>query len=137
MSMRKYKRILLIDDDVASLYINRSVLQELDLVEHIDVVTNGSSALNYFNERNTTPESWPDIILLDISMPVKDGFEVLAESRKLGYFQGKAPKVIMLTSSSRIIDHLKASEYGVVDYLTKPLTTEKLISALSKLELNE
>ncbi len=135
--MRKYKRILLIDDDVASLYINRSVLQDLDIVEHIDVVTNGSSAINYFGERHAHPESWPDIILLDISMPIKDGFEVLAESRKHGYFQGKSPKIIMLTSSNRIIDHLKASEYGVVDYLTKPLTAEKLISALSKLDVAE
>jgi CheY-like chemotaxis protein len=136
--MRKYQRILLVDDDPASVYIHRTLLEELSLAHQIDVKENGEAAFRYLQALAQQPgpkEAWPQVILLDLHMPGKDGFEFLQASRQAGLFEKQATSIIIVTSSNHLLDQWKAAEFGLVDFLTKPLTVPKLVSAFSKLEV--
>ena len=93
---------------------------------------NGKTALDYL----TNNEEWPEVILLDINMPVMDGFQFLEEYQKLDK-NGKSTKIFILTSSSRDEDRRKSLSSGAVeDYFDKPLNDSHLEIILSKLQSN-
>jgi CheY-like chemotaxis protein len=124
--MRKFNCILLVDDDFASNYLTETVLQDMELTDHIHISKNGQEAL-HFVEQNCKANSstCPELILLDINMPVMDGFEFLKEFEKIQ--ANKQPTyVILLTTSTNNKDIEKAKHFNVMAYLEKPLTEEKL-----------
>jgi len=116
--------VLLVDDDEITNFMSKHILSELG-INQVMSVKNGQEALKYVQNR------CPDIIFLDIKMPVMDGFEFLSE------FQEKQlcpkAKIIMLTSSSRETEKKQATTFeNVVDFLVKPLTKLKIGQALQK-----
>lgn len=119
-------RVLLVDDDETTNYINTRVLGKAEIAENIDVVNNGEEALLYL--RTQVPEEEgkrfmaPDLMFVDIKMSVMDGFEFLEEYRNLSP-EMKASKVIMLSSSASFYDLQKLKEYPeVLQHIAKPLT---------------
>jgi len=112
--------VLLVDDDDGVTFLNRFLLESSghDLV--IQTAINGSEALKIIEQAGACP----DIILLDVNMPVMDGFEFLqALSERQVYF--KTANVYMLTSSLRETDRQAAAKFSCVKrYLEKPLTEE-------------
>lgn len=109
-------KILLVDDDAASNFLSREVLNDLDAAEEIVVADDGDIAYNLLSKNNC-----PDIIFLDIRMPRMSGFDLLNRLAQMEVC--KMSKVVLLTSSTRQEDRDKAFQYkNVLDYLEKPLT---------------
>lgn len=116
------KSILLIDDDSVTNFVNSKIIKKQNIFESVVVKNSGNAALKYLYETNI-----PTIILLDINMPVMNGFDFLDEYYKYG-FNANETTVIMLTSSVLESDKAKALKYNRVhSFLTKPLTVEKVL----------
>ncbi len=127
--------MLLIDDDDACLFLHKLVLEEAQLASAIDAVSSGHEALAYLSKVCVQTShgrdcSCPDLVLLDINMPVVNGFEFLEFCQVMGLLVGKQIKIIVVTSSENELDKQKAREYDVDGYLVKPLTEEKLQEVL-------
>ncbi|MEQ6118035.1 response regulator [Reichenbachiella sp. MALMAid0571] len=111
-------RVLLVEDNETTNFISKLALRSAGL-EDVDEVLNGMEACSYLEK------GCPDIIFLDINMPVMDGWEFLDEKKTK--IPCKNVKVAMLTSSLRPSDRKKAENYPcVIAYLEKPLTKEKV-----------
>lgn len=123
------KSILLVDDDKILTFITVNSIKKLGLVEDIQVAYNGKEAIDLLTETIQIP----DFILLDINMPIMDGFDFLDQYYKLG-LNGKS-KIAIYTSSIQEADKEKANKYGdVFDFIIKPLSPERLEKII--LELN-
>lgn len=113
---RKYK-VLLIEDEKN---IARNIQLELEHEGYIvDVKYNGQEGLDFFKRFDA------DLILLDLMLPVMDGFEVLKEVRKIS-----DTPVIMLTARDDIPDKVKSLDLGADDYITKPFMIEELLARI-------
>lgn len=120
-------RVLLVENDPLDNYITLNLLNRsgLDLV--LSVVTNGHEALKRL--QHTRP--LPDVILLDLHMPVLDGFEFISRVRKtLTEAEMKPIKIIVLSTPIKNQTH-DAAKLGVHAVLTKPLDLEAFRVALS------
>lgn len=115
-------KVLLIDDDGISNFLTASTIHQACAAEQTAVAKNGQEAME------TMAKEAFDIILLDIDMPIMDGFEFLEALKPL---QGNAgfviPIIVLLTSSVSDLDRSRAAQHPMVEgYLAKPLTTEDL-----------
>jgi len=115
------KRVLIVDDDERNVFALSSVLSQHDF--KIEVSNNGQDAI----DRMTRQEGF-DVILMDIMMPVMDGYDAIRGIRKLD--NGKDVPIIALTAKAMQEDRRKCIEAGANDYLTKPINVENLISIL-------
>ena len=122
------KSVLVVDDDNICNFLTVRALKKANIKGDIDVVLNGLEAINRLKENNT----FPDLILLDINMPVMDGIDFLRQYKSEG-FEGKT-KIAMYTSSIREIDKFKALEYeDVFDFIHKPISYEKLVNIIKEI----
>jgi CheY-like chemotaxis protein len=117
---KKFKRILLIDDDQINNELNQLVLNIFGNVEETIVCENGSEALQFL--KSHSKENLPELILLDIKMPIMDGFQFLDAAEKMCKDFTKRIPVYILTSSKNEGDIKKANEYDIAGFLNKPLT---------------
>lgn len=124
--MKKCKSIILIDDDPVENLINSKLLENLDLAEQIRKFANGHEGINYLRILAQLNRP-PDLILLDLNMPVMDGFEFLRQYHVLETNFIRRIKVIVLTSSLNQSDYTTAKLIGCDGYLVKPLTKEKIL----------
>lgn len=122
---RNYKSVLLVDDDQVSCFINERILKTFGVTALIHTVNNGQEALNFMQENDNNYDRFPDLILLDLHMPVMNGFEFMEDFLKLSY-QGEAPKILILTSSANPVDKEKVEQYPIMGYINKPLRFEEL-----------
>jgi CheY-like chemotaxis protein len=135
--MKRLSGILLIDDNETSNFLNERLLRRMDLTDHIQVATNGKLALDYLENlsrqhpNGTAAQVKPELILLDINMPVLDGFEFLELFSHLDARFREGIRIAMLSTSNHPQDTGKAGEYNAF-YLTKPLTIEKMESLLAE-----
>lgn len=114
--------VCLIDDDNIYQFTARKLLESTGLAKHIQSFYNGSEAINYFKDQNNKPETLPDVIFLDINMPVMNGWEFLEEYNKLYTNLPKPIVVYVVSSSIDSNDRQKSKEYKLVsDYLVKPI----------------
>lgn len=119
--------VFLIDDDNIYQFTARKILESTGLAKQIHSFYNGSDAIKYFQDtRNLAAESFPDVIFLDINMPIMNGWEFLEEYHNL---YGNFPKpvtVYVVSSSIDSYDIKKSKQYKVVsDYIVKPVTRVK------------
>lgn len=131
----KLKKILLVDDDDTSNLLTTMVISDMNITEGVDVASNGEEALNYMIENCHNivageQKKCPGLILLDINMPIMDGFEFLEAYKSRLDIDGKIP-VVMLSSSSNSKDFDRAKTFDVKGYIVKPLNEEKLQQALA------
>lgn len=120
--------VLLIDDDKTFNFINERVIRMSTFADNIKAYINANSALTELrNTISLRPTDFPEVIFLDINMPVMDGWEFLDELKNFPAEAIKQCKVFLLTSSIDTNDIEKSKNYGVVyDFISKPLTAEKL-----------
>lgn len=110
--VKKINHVLIIDDDDISNFVTRKTLECYNLVDKTTVFDNPIDALNFLK----TTDSLPDIILLDIKMPIMNGFEFIEEFNKLN-----CDSVIYILSSSVYSkDKDRAKDKGI-KYMAKPL----------------
>lgn len=114
--------ILLIDDNNIDNYINKAVITKLNITENIIVKLSAIDALDYLN---SLTEEFPQIIFLDIRMPIMDGFGFLREFEKIALDKRENCIVYMLSSSTNEEDITTAKSFSCVKkYLNKPLRLE-------------
>lgn len=123
------KNVLLVDDDSIFQMLGTKALHRVGVKEtRIQQALNGKQALELI-KNPSTPR--PNVILLDINMPVMNGFEFLEAFNKLTPIEKDDTKVVIVTSSESESDIKKAKALGAVEYLTKPLKDDKLSAVLA------
>lgn len=111
--------ILLVEDNKEDAFIINEALEDQKFVERFYHVFNGIEALKFLKKEKPYEDSMtPDLILMDINMPVMDGHEALIQVKKLDKF--KHIPILMLTTSSRKEDILKAYKEQSSSYIVKP-----------------
>jgi CheY-like chemotaxis protein len=132
----KYYSVMLIDDNEIDNLINQKMIESAAICQHILVHTGARSAIEFL--RNVEKLSGaitdakkliPEIILLDIDMPLMDGFQFLDEFDRLSDIVKNDIKIVMLTSSMNPNDLSRAKKSKFVSkYLNKPLSIDSLLS---------
>ncbi|MBL4888356.1 MAG: response regulator [Flavobacteriaceae bacterium] len=130
---RKLNCILLVDDDDATNFINKMIISKAKCTKKIHVCLNGQEALDFLKKKNDNHYPKPDIIFLDINMPVLDGWEFLEEYKDLDVLQKDEIIIIMLTASLNPDDKAKANTINEVSgYISKPLNNLRIDEILKK-----
>ena len=114
--MKINQKILIVDDSLTNILILEELLHGYD----VRSAQSGDQALKI------APEFNPDVVLLDIMMPIIDGYEVcrrLRENRNI-----KRAKIVMVSAKTKISERLKAYEVGADDYITKPFDAYELLA---------
>jgi CheY-like chemotaxis protein len=125
--------ILLVEDSEGDILLTSEALEEYKVKTEISVAKNGQEALDFLFKRGAfMNEKTPDLILLDINIPIFNGHEVLQQIKTDSNLK-KIP-VIMLTTSSNPKDIAKANENNCNGYIKKPLEIEDFLSAILKIE---
>lgn len=125
--------ILLVEDNEGDILLTLDAFEESRVKTEISVARNGKEALDFLFKRETFLESKkPDLILLDINIPIYSGHEVLKQIKTDEHLK-KIP-VIMLTTSSNQTDINKAYENHCNSYVNKPLEMEQFLEAVLKIE---
>lgn len=128
--MEKLENILLIEDDKVTNFINQRLIKKVNLSFKINVTHNGDEGLSYIKKCFAHNDSIPQLVLLDINMPVMDGFDFLEELEKLRIKEKLI--IIILTTSGHTKDIDKLHGSGNSDIIAKPLTEQKFIKILDK-----
>ena len=132
--MKKLKTLAIVDDDAIFVFLTKKVIEQTNLVDHIKIFDNGLDAINYLKENKDNVDMLPEIILLDLSMPVMDGWQFLDEYILLQPKISKPIKIDIVTSSISPEDVAKArSITAVTNFILKPLTKEKFNPIVQKL----
>ena len=123
----KVPNILIIDDDPMSSFMLKRLAELGELADIITILNSGRSALEYIKERKTSSNLLPDVIFLDIYMPVVNGWDFLAAFREFKNELTKSIDIIIVSSSEhpRDIDQAKTFE-EVKAYAVKPVSLERL-----------
>lgn len=127
---KPFYAVMLIDDNEIDNLINQKMIEAANITEHIYTHTGAKSAIEFLRNLEKLEDSskvLPDIIFLDIDMPLMDGFQFLEEFDKLSDQAKSKCKVVMLTSSINPQDVNKSKKYDYVKkYINKPLSQENL-----------
>ena len=118
----KNKKVLIVDDDIKNIFVLSSALQEHDM--KISHAKNGQEALDFLKDNADT-----NIVLMDIMMPIMDGYEAMEAIRKDESL--KHLPIIAVTAKAMDKDREDALKSGADDYLTKPIDLEQLSSMMA------
>ncbi len=122
-------KIVLIDDDEINNFVTRSVILQTGHLGKITDFRSAVKALEFLEGIGDDVEYIPEIIFLDLSMPVMDGFEFLLEFEKLPTLIKEKSKIVILTTSLREEDIENACKSAfVIKFLRKPLTCENFLA---------
>ena len=124
----RFDLVMLIDDNDTYNFINRRILEKKQFAKNIEVQSSGIGALSYLEENLESPGKLPDIIFLDIKMPLMNGHEFLFKLEQIAETVNRSKcKVVMLSSSGEEADILQSREFpSVINFIQKPLTPEAL-----------
>ena len=126
------KTIWVIDDDPIYQIIINKIIQKSEAFSTVSTFKNGRIALDAFQQLLDNDTALPDIILLDINMPVMDGWEFMEEIRLIRPKFTKQIGVYIISSSIAVEDKNKSMSYeNILGYLSKPVTVDDLISIAS------
>lgn len=130
------KNVLIIDDDSIFNFLSTKTLEALGFINEIHTALNGQQALDLFGAYYQGLKHLPDFILLDLNMPIMDGFGFMEAFKRLDLPGKEKVKIIIVTSSNDPSDQARAKAFGVTQYLSKPITEEGLHHALKSFEEN-
>jgi chemotaxis family two-component system response regulator Rcp1 len=129
----KRVEILLIEDNPGDVRLIREGLKDSRIINHISVVHDGEEATEFLHKRGQYSDVLtPDIILLDLNLPRKDGRELLAEIKKDEEL--KRIPVVVLTSSNAEADITMAYQLHANSYLRKPLDLSEFVVMIQSFE---
>ncbi len=119
--------VMLVDDNDTDNFISRRIIEITEFAKNVEVKNSGKSALEYLEREQDNPAKLPDIIFLDINMPIVDGFVFLFEFEMFPDELKNKCKVVILSSSDnkRDIEKIVDNEH-VIKFITKPLTDQAL-----------
>ena len=126
--------LLIIDDNDICSFITNRVAHTSGIFTNIKAVRSGNDALKHIAQALAGEAPVPHVILLDLNMPVLNGFEFIMALRQLGLPETESIAIIVLSSSEDAGDVCKAMSMGVQQYLTKPLTVNQLQETIFSLD---
>ncbi|PJJ75895.1 CheY-like chemotaxis protein [Thermoflavifilum aggregans] len=128
-AVAKYHLIMIVDDNYIDRYVAESCLKKLQVCEQVVSLESGQEALQYLQSHESSPESVPDIILLDIRMPGMDGFEFLDAFSKLPASIREHCEIVMLSSTIDPYDLDRIRQHEIVKrFLSKPFSKDAALS---------
>ncbi len=136
-TLSKLNCILLIEDNEADNFYHKIILQDMDIAHHIRIVENGQQALNYLlNEgdyRDKEQYPSPDLIFLDINMPLMNAWEFLEKYVQIPDDKKRSHTIVMVSTSSNPFDKKKAEAIREINEFTnKPLSEEIVLKIAGK-----
>lgn len=130
---REAVKILLVEDNPGDIELARLALESCKMKNILNVVEDGVAAMNYLHQRGAfTDAVRPDIILLDLNLPKKDGREVLAEIKKNAIL--KNIPVIILTTSTAESDVIQSYNLHANCYIAKPIDLNQYLDVVHSIE---
>jgi CheY-like chemotaxis protein len=128
--------IFLVDDDQIYQFTAKKTLESMGLSGKISAFADGQQAIQHIKDNLSNSEELPDVIFLDINMPVMDGWQFVEEYQKLQL--GKKVSLYMVSSSVDEADLKRSKDYGVIDdYIIKPVGRSRFEELLSLLTNNQ
>lgn len=125
--------VLLIEDNPGDVFLTKKALSQANIDINVTVAPDGEAGLDLLsNALEKGDANWPDIVLLDVNLPKKDGKQVLAEMKQSPDL--KRIPVVILTSSSAEKDILQSYDLHANSYIIKPVNLEKFCDVASVLE---
>jgi CheY-like chemotaxis protein len=125
--------ILLVEDNEGDILLTTEALEEKKIINKISVVKDGDKAIDFLNKKNEYKDAeLPNLILLDINLPKKNGHEVLQYIKTNDKL--KHIPIIMLTTSSSEKDIMLSYKHYANCFITKPVEVNDFIEAVTKIE---
>jgi len=126
--------VLLVDDDSTTNFLNKLLLTRMGVAEHVLVAENGEQALHTLDQTcsASVDSTCPQLILLDMNMPVLNGLAFLEAYVRMPLAHQQAIVIVMLTTSLHPVDVARAQELPIAGFLNKPLTQEKVSGLLEE-----
>ena len=128
--MKKLACTLLVDDNENTNFLHQMLLEDMGITEEILFAANGLEAINLIQQRISRKKECPELILLDINMPVMDGFEFMHAFEALN-IKGQLPLILVMLTIPLKSDDLKKLQLATpLEFIQKPLTEESLTEVL-------
>ncbi len=131
--MKQVKNACIIDDDEIFRFILKKHIKNQNLAENILCFENGREALEYMKANRLENDNLPDVIFLDINMPIMDGWDFVVEYNELKKQIVKDATVFMISSSVDDRDINRAIDSDVIsEYVAKPVDKQRISDLMSK-----
>ena len=126
----KFNNVFVVDDDKIFHFIIKKLLLNNNINVSPDFFENGLEAIEGIKSKLDNGENPPDLILLDINMPILDGWQFLEEFKLLKKFLKQEITIYIISSSDNLVDRNRAKDFkeDIKDYYLKPMTIESLNS---------
>ena len=125
--MAKFENVLLIEDDSITIMVCERIITMTGFASRVKSALNGKEAIDYLEEISERKETLPDIIFLDINMPVMNGWQFLEQLETVKSKFPRLPDIYILSSTVDPEDYKKAESFSTVkSFISKPLTREHL-----------
>lgn len=140
--MYKFNNILLVDDDPSTSRFHQIVIDRLEITQKISFAKNGRDALDYLlstgdYKSNSDEFVQPEIIIIDLNMPVMNGFRFIELYTETENFKQYNPKIIVLSTSLIPEEKEKIEENrNIYKFLNKPLTKDSISNLLNEVVLD-
>jgi CheY-like chemotaxis protein len=125
--MRKFSNVLLVEDDPITVMVCDRIIKMTAFSDNVSSCQNGKMALEHLNSLKDKGAGLPEIIFLDINMPVMNGWDFLEEFENMKTIFQELPRIYILSSTVDPEDYKKAKAFSLVEnFISKPLSKESL-----------
>jgi CheY-like chemotaxis protein len=125
----KFRKVLIVDDEFVDTYIIKQLMQNCHFADEYVLIDSSQDAYDYISEELNSGSVLPEVIFLDINMPMYNGFEILEKIETFVKMNNLETKVYILSSSNYKEDIEKAMSFApVANYFIKPLSEDMLLS---------
>ena len=132
--MKKIEKVCIIDDDPIFIYGTKRLMAEIDFYDEVVIFQDGQDAIDGLNAITENGETFPSVILLDLNMPIMNGWEFLESFTKIPNDNSEKVVVYIVSSSVDPRDLERIKNYKVVNnYILKPISKEDLRTVLENI----
>jgi len=132
--VKESSAVLIVDDSDIDAFIHARILERIKRVKEIHTASNGQQALDLLNQYSLNVKPLPQIIFLDLNMPIMDGFAFVEAFRKTPLNGKEKVKIVIVTSSGSPSDMTKAKDLGIQNFIIKPMTEDKFLAVIGLAE---
>ncbi|WBO84798.1 response regulator [Hymenobacter yonginensis] len=132
---KKLRSVVLIDDNETTIFLNNRLLTRLEVADNVLTFSRAEQAFDALWGTETTgapAHGVPELVFVDLKMPGMDGFEFLQRFNELPEPVRQQTVLTVLTTSMHAADTARVAQYPNIEYLSKPLTEEKMSKLLQK-----
>lgn len=126
--------ICLIDDDRIYQFTAKRIIELVDPKQKVLAFSNGKEAIDFFTQRTLGNEQLPDVIFLDINMPIMNGWEFLEAYNLVKTELDKKITIYMVSSSMDEKDKIRSKSFEVKDFIVKPIDQQMMLNLLKSPE---